>query len=105
MEPWTLGLSLLGSVLAIIAVVITLFIWARSEATQDRREFRAIFDQARKEGQQRFEEARREERQYFEEARREERQYFAMIVNAIQQEMKDFHGRLCAIEERAKNRP
>jgi len=25
------------------------------------------------------------------------------IVTAIQEEMKDFHGRLCAIEERKKN--
>jgi len=25
-------------------------------------------------------------------------------IEAIQQEMKDFHGRLCAIEERAKKR-
>lgn len=24
------------------------------------------------------------------------------LINAIQQEMKDFHGRLCAIEERNK---
>ena len=33
----------------------------------------------------------------------ENRKEFARILEAIQQEMKDFHGRLCAIEERNKN--
>lgn len=50
-------------VLTIVASNLALFIWARTEANQDRRDMMSL-------------------------------------MKSIQDEMKDFHGRLCAIEER-----
>lgn len=55
---WIQLLTIIGSNLA-------LFIWARTEANQDRRDIMAL-------------------------------------VKSIQDEMKDFHGRLISIEERSK---
>lgn len=56
-----------------LAVVVLsnvgLFIWARTEANQDRREISARMD---------------------------------IALKIIADEMRDFHGRLCAIEERRK---
>ena len=57
---WTQLLTIIG---ANLGTTIALFIWARTEANQDRRQ---ILD----------------------------------LIRNIQDEMKDFHGRLCAIEER-----
>lgn len=34
----------------------------------------------------------------------ENRKESLMLINAIQQEMKDFHGRLCTIEERHRSK-
>lgn len=66
---WTMTLTIVGANIALIAasfgITITLFLWYRSEA-------------------------------------REERAQTNAILNGIQQEIKDFHGRLCAIEERNK---
>lgn len=55
--------GLIGSNLAVVAVVIGLFSWNRAESRSDYRHHDAI-------------------------------------LVSIQQEMKDFHGRLCAIEEK-----
>ena len=52
-------------VITILGPNLGMFIWARSESAQDRRQ---IFD----------------------------------LMKSIQDEMKDFHGRLCKIEERNK---
>jgi len=57
---WTQVLAILGS-------NILLFLWARTEANQDRRQF-------------------------------------LDLLKGIQQEIKDFHGRLCAIEEKNRNK-
>lgn len=51
-----------------------LFAWNRAEANSDRREAAAKRDEDRKD--------------------------MLAIIKAIETEMKDFHGRLCAIEER-----
>lgn len=59
----------IGAVIAVVVSNIGLFIWARSEANADRREFQAQLNAA---------------------------------LKAIADEMKDFHGRMCAIEERKK---
>jgi hypothetical protein len=53
-----------------------LFIWNRTESNADRRELRQCIDSIRETTQAQ--------------------------LNAIQQEIKDFHGRLCNIEERNK---
>lgn len=67
---WTQTITILGAnlVLALgcIGTTITLFLWCRSEAREDRHQTE-------------------------------------MILKAIAEEMKDFHGRLCAIEERNRN--
>lgn len=59
---WTQVFTILGTNLA-------LFIWARTEASQDRRDMNSRLEAA---------------------------------LKAISDEMKDFHGRLCAIEEKNK---
>ena len=52
-----------GQVLTIVASNLALFMWARTESNNDRRDL-------------------------------------YVLMKGIQDEMKDFHGRLCAIEER-----
>lgn len=55
----------------IVGSNLALFIWARTEASQDRREMNSRLESA---------------------------------LKAIADEMKDFHGRLCAIEERNRGK-
>lgn len=66
---WTQVLTIVGANLVLtagcIGTTVTLFLWARSEAREDKKQTDAI-------------------------------------LQAIAEEMKDFHGRLCAIEERRK---
>jgi len=59
-----------------LAWMLPVFFWVRSEAREDARHFA-----------QETKELRRE---------------MVDVMRAIQEEMKDFHGRLCAIEERRK---
>lgn len=54
------------------AMIIPLWLWNRSEANADRREAAA------------------------------DRRDILQLIRAIQEEIKDFHGRLCTIEERIK---
>jgi hypothetical protein len=60
--------------LANIALVIPLFIWNRTESRSDMRHMDAKLEAHRRECMD--------------------------LITAIQQEMKDFHGRLCEIESR-----
>ena len=62
----------LAVILANMAVMLPMFFWLRSEANADRRESAA------------------------------DRRDVLQLIRDIQTEMKDFHGRLCAIEERSK---
>jgi hypothetical protein len=62
--------------LAIIFSMAALFLWVRSEANADRR--------------------------HISEIQRQDRKDILGMVEAIKEEMKDFHNRLCAIEERNK---
>lgn len=55
-----------------IGFMIGLFIWLRTEASADRREMHAI--------------------------QRQDRQELIGIMNAIKEDMKDYHARLCVIE-------
>lgn len=75
--------AILGSAFAIIATMVSLFLWLRSEANADRRSFQEIQRDDRKDLLQ------------------ISRNIESMIL-AIQEEMKDFHGRLCTIEEKSK---
>jgi hypothetical protein len=61
--------AIIGSNLAIAALVIALFTWSRTESRSDNRELRNSTE---------------------------------AILNAIREDIKDFHGRLCTIEERSK---
>lgn len=64
-------LALVGAIfVANMAVIIPLFLWTRSEANSDRRESA------------------------------NDRRDMLQIIRNIQDEIKDFHGRLCKIEER-----
>ena len=75
---WPLVLTIVGSNFALVLMglgaTITLFLWARTEAREDR-----------KNDQERWETHRNE---------------MMHILKAIQDESKEFHGKLCAIEER-----
>lgn len=70
-------LALIGSNIALMLVsigsTITLFLWSRAEARNDQQELR--------------------------ETMAADRRDLLHIVREIQEEMKDFHGRLCKIEE------
>lgn len=64
--------------LILIATLGGLFLWNRSEARNDYRDLKETQAQDRKE--------------------------ILNLIRAIEQEMKDFHGRLCAIEERNRGK-
>lgn len=76
-------IAIVGSSVAIIAAMLSLFLWVRSEANSDRRSFNEI---------------QREDRKDLLQIGRN----LETVVTAMQQDMKDFHGRLCSIEERRK---
>lgn len=84
---WTEVLALMAAVfVANIGVILPLFLWTRSEANADRREYA-------------------NERRSIQDVQREDRKDLLQIsrnientMQAIQQEMKDFHTRLCNIE-------
>lgn len=63
-------IAMMGSVIAIVGVMIALFLWNRGEANADRRDIVNLIVAIKED------------------------------VSAIQLEMRDFHNRLCAIEER-----
>ncbi len=59
-----------------IGTIIAMFLWLRTESNADRREFNASLLEFRSETNS--------------------------LITAIREDIKDFHGRLCAIEERNK---
>ncbi len=66
-------LTIVGVLIANATMIIPLFLWVRSESRSNSRHTDAKLESTRD------------------------------LVRAIHDEMKDFHGRLCAIEERNKN--
>lgn len=81
--------ALIGINLASISTVLSLLIFFRSESRNDYRHLDTKIDLIRKESKENIE------------AMRIESQAF---LKSIQDEMKDFHGRLCAIEERYREK-
>ncbi len=72
---WQEVIALMGAVfIANMGVIIPLFLWTRSEANSDRREYAN--------------------------ERRDILQIIRNLQIEMKDEMKDFHGRMCAIEER-----
>lgn len=69
-------ISVIAGTFTMIAVIISLFLWIRSEANADRRSMQEI--------------------------QREDRKDLLQMVSAIQSEIKDFHYKLIEIE-RKKN--
>lgn len=69
-------LTVIGVAIANIGTTITLFIWATNHAEAIRKQISIQVEEHRRETNR--------------------------LIEAIQIEMKDFHGRLCAIEERNK---
>jgi len=65
-----------SEVLTILLPIAAMFLWNRTEANADRRDMNQKIDAHMKENKD--------------------------LITAIQMEIKDFHGRLCAIEERNK---
>ena len=66
-------IAIIGSTATIILSMLGIFLWVRSEANNDRRSMQAI--------------------------QREDRKDLLELIKAIQFEMKDFHTRLCVIEQ------
>ena len=66
-------ITVLGSTGAIILSMCGLFLWVRSEANNDRRAMQQI--------------------------QREDRKDILELIRSIELEMKDFHNRLCNIEQ------
>lgn len=64
--------------LAVIISMIVMFLWLRTEANADRRNISEI--------------------------QREDRKDILGMIKAIELEIKDFHARLCAIEERNRGK-
>ena len=75
--------TMLASTFAIIFSMCGMFLWVRSEANADRRHFQDM---------------QREDRKDLLQISRN----LETILEGIQEEMKDFHGRLCKIEESRK---
>ena len=71
-------LTLIGVAIANIGTTITLFIWSTNRSEENRKEASTFLDEHRKETNR--------------------------ILESIHQEMKDFHGRLCAIEEKHRSK-
>lgn len=67
-------ITILGVFIANAAMIIPLFLWVRAEARADARHTDVKLDSTRE------------------------------LVRAIHDEVKDFHGRLCVIEERNRNK-
>ncbi len=72
MENLGLIIALLGSAFTIVAAMIAMMLWVRSEANSDRRDIVNLIVAIKED------------------------------VHAIQLEIRDFHGRLCEIEARRK---
>lgn len=98
--------------------VFGLFIWNRTENRTDMRHMDSKLESNRnlslsihQENNQIIESVRNESRTLIESVRTESRALIEAVrvesitlVEAIRQDMKDFHGRLCAIEERNKGK-
>lgn len=85
--------AILGSAFAIIATMVSLFLWLRSEANADRRNINEIQREDRKDLLhmcQNIDENQKEDRKEFLQISRN----IENMVLSIQNEMKDFHGRL-----------
>lgn len=68
--------TIVGVLVANLAIVVPIFFWNRTESRNDTRHMQAMLNS--------------------------NRELIREIHNEIHAEMKDFHGRLCAIEERRK---
>ena len=76
-------ISVIAGTFTIIAFMLSMFLWLRSEANSDRRQIQEI---------------QREDRKDLLQIGKN----LESMVAAIQIEIKDFHSRLCIIEERKK---
>ncbi len=76
-------ISLLGCTFTIVAAIVMMFLWVRSEANNDRKDIYGIQREDRKELLQIS-------------------KNIENIILAIQNEIRDFHNRLCKIEEGRK---
>lgn len=95
--------------IGIIFAVFGMFKWNRTESVADMRhmdakldasiaKMDAKLDASAKENRELIDASSKENRDLIEKSAKENR----ALISSIQQEMKDFHGRLCAIEERGK---
>lgn len=83
MMEWNQVLTIVGTnialILASLGTTITLFLWSRSEASIDRRQFHDEI--------------------------REDRKDLLSLMRAIQDETKEFHSRLIEIERKRRSDP
>jgi hypothetical protein len=84
--------------IGIIFAVFGMFKWNRTESVADMRHMDAKLDASSKENRDLIDASAKENRDLIDASTKENRE----LIAVIHQEMKDFHGRLCAIEERRK---
>lgn len=85
MEYLGITIALLGGVIGLMAVIIALFLWNRSEARRD---------------WEKSDNADKQLRRDMIDIMRESKKDWQEFREKWAEESKDFHGRLCAIEER-----
>lgn len=73
-QVWTIVGANIALMVVTIGTTITLFLWARHEAGEDRK------------------------------ISADDRRDILNLIRSVQEEMKDFHGRLCKIEERNRGK-
>jgi len=91
--------TIIGSSLTVILSMFGMFLWIRGEASQDRRHFEATISEDRRQSDAKIEHNVASLRNVIDENARETRS----LIEAIRQDMRDFHGRLCALEGRWLN--
>lgn len=82
-NEWTAAITVLGVFIANASIIIPLFLWIRGESRDDTRHMDTKLDANR-------------------ELLREVHNETKSLIHSIQMEMKDFHNRLCKIEQERK---
>lgn len=95
-NPIALIIAIAACTFTITGVIVAMFLWLRSEANIDRRNFQVSLETHRSEFQSALETHRRDFQSFLDAQRKE----MVELAHAINNEVKDFHYRLLEIEKR-----
>lgn len=96
---WDQILTVFAIIATNLGTVLALYMQLDRKLEENRKEANDRLEENRKETNDRLEENRKEASERLEESRRETND----ILKVIHAEIKEFHGRLCSIEERTKS--